>query len=306
MHPPGQGRHDHPHRHARGALSARRPQAVGSSSSRGSTSRWCRAPAPSSSPPSSPSARSAPAEPESPRYLVKPNVKDGKGGLRDLHTLFWIAKYVYGVQESRNWWNPACSTARNSNCSAALPRIPLVGPLQHAFPDGPRRRAAVVRHSARDGGAAWLHQACRAKEVEQALVMKHYFLVAKDVGDLTAILCAALEDQRKQARPGAEPHDGEVRPRPGRQPLTRKRGLLRGQERPLDQRPRCLPRPGELDPDVSAGAEAQPGAAPVRNADRDQVAQADRRQAAGQSGGQPAVPLEILTSQNAEIVSCGG
>src|SRR3984885_13222610 len=27
------------------------------------------------------------------RYLVEPNVKDGKGGLRDLHTLFWIAKY---------------------------------------------------------------------------------------------------------------------------------------------------------------------------------------------------------------------
>src|SRR5258708_37152358 len=29
------------------------------------------------------------------RYLVEPNVKDGKGGLRDLHTLYWIAKYVY-------------------------------------------------------------------------------------------------------------------------------------------------------------------------------------------------------------------
>src|SRR5262249_6640322 len=33
------------------------------------------------------------------RYLVEPNVKDGKGGLRDLHTLFWIAKYVYRVHE---------------------------------------------------------------------------------------------------------------------------------------------------------------------------------------------------------------
>src|ERR1700759_3889526 len=33
------------------------------------------------------------------RYLVEPNVKDGKGGLRDLHTLFWIAKYVYLVRE---------------------------------------------------------------------------------------------------------------------------------------------------------------------------------------------------------------
>src|SRR6186713_1774647 len=34
------------------------------------------------------------------RYLVEPNVKDGKGALRDLHTLFWIAKYVYRVRDT--------------------------------------------------------------------------------------------------------------------------------------------------------------------------------------------------------------
>src|SRR3982075_2298749 len=34
------------------------------------------------------------------RYLVEPNVKDGKGGLRDLHTLYWIAKYVYRVHDT--------------------------------------------------------------------------------------------------------------------------------------------------------------------------------------------------------------
>ncbi len=33
------------------------------------------------------------------RYMVEPNVKEGKGGLRDLQTLFWIDKYVHGVQD---------------------------------------------------------------------------------------------------------------------------------------------------------------------------------------------------------------
>ncbi|MEM8728816.1 MAG: [protein-PII] uridylyltransferase [Pseudomonadota bacterium] len=34
------------------------------------------------------------------RYMVEPNVKEGKGGLRDLQSLFWIAKYLHGVKDT--------------------------------------------------------------------------------------------------------------------------------------------------------------------------------------------------------------
>ncbi|PJE34354.1 [protein-PII] uridylyltransferase [Pseudooceanicola lipolyticus] len=34
------------------------------------------------------------------RYVVEPNVKEGKGGLRDLQSLFWIAKYIHRVQDA--------------------------------------------------------------------------------------------------------------------------------------------------------------------------------------------------------------
>jgi len=35
------------------------------------------------------------------RYVVEPNVKEGKGGLRDLQSLFWIGKYVHGTQNAK-------------------------------------------------------------------------------------------------------------------------------------------------------------------------------------------------------------
>jgi [protein-PII] uridylyltransferase len=133
------------------------------------------------------------------RYLVEPNVKDGKGGLRDLHTLFWIARYVYRVHE------PSELIARGvfdqqeyqlfRRCEDFLWSVRcnmhfLTGRAEERLAFDIQREIAIRLGYTRHPGQ---------QDVER--FMKHYFLIAKDVGDLTAILCAGLEDREGKPVP---------------------------------------------------------------------------------------------------------
>ncbi len=132
------------------------------------------------------------------RYLVEPNVKEGKGGLRDLNTLFWIAKYVYRVQEPAELMEHGVFTPAEATlfrrCEDFLWRVRcmmhfIAGRAEERLSfDMQRQVAAKFNYRAHAGLSA----------VER--FMKHYFLVAKDVGDLTAILCAALEAKEQKPR----------------------------------------------------------------------------------------------------------
>jgi [protein-PII] uridylyltransferase len=133
------------------------------------------------------------------RYLVEPNVKEGKGGLRDLNTLYWIAKCVYRVREASDLVEAGLFTPREyrlfCRCEEFLWRVRChlhfaTGRAEEILSfDLQRIVATRLGYNSRRGLAG----------VER--FMKHYFLVAKDVGDLTAVVCAALEE--KQAKPAA-------------------------------------------------------------------------------------------------------
>ncbi|MDR6662509.1 [protein-PII] uridylyltransferase [Tardiphaga robiniae] len=144
------------------------------------------------------------------RYLVEPNVKDGKGGLRDLHTVFWIAKYVYRVRDSKELvargvfdpqeyrtfkrcedflWSVRC----NIHFLTKRPEERLSFDLQ-------REIAVRLGYTSHPG----------MQDVER--FMKHYFLIAKEVGDLTAILCAKLEDQQAKPAPALTRMMAKLRP----------------------------------------------------------------------------------------------
>ncbi|MGA2288349.1 [protein-PII] uridylyltransferase [Bradyrhizobium sp.] len=150
------------------------------------------------------------------RYLVEPNVKDGKGGLRDLHTLFWIAKYVYRVRRTDELLDRGVFDAQEyrtfRRCADFLWSVRcnihfVAGRAEERLSFDLQREIAVrLGYTSHPG----------MQDVER--FMKHYFLVAKDVGDLTAILCAKLEDQ--QAKPAPVLSRMMARLRPG---LNRRR-----------------------------------------------------------------------------------
>src|SRR6186997_2384095 len=133
------------------------------------------------------------------RYLVEPNVKDGKGGLRDLHTLFWIAKYVYRVREPDELIKAGVfdkteyamfQRAENFLWSVRCHMHFISGRAEERLSFDIQREVAVrLGYTERPG----------LQDVER--FMKHYFLVAKDVGDLTAIVCAELEDSHAKSVP---------------------------------------------------------------------------------------------------------
>jgi [protein-PII] uridylyltransferase len=144
------------------------------------------------------------------RYLVEPNVKDGKGGLRDLHTLFWIAKYVYRVREpdeliKRGVFDKQ-EYQRFRRCEDFLWSVRchmhfLTGRAEERLSFDIQREIAVRLGYTEHPGQ---------QDVER--FMKHYFLVAKDVGDLTAILCAELEDSHAKSVPVLSRMMAKLRP----------------------------------------------------------------------------------------------
>ena len=127
------------------------------------------------------------------RYVVEPNVKEGKGGLRDLHALFWIGKYVYNVRRAAELVNAGLLTRReyrqfnradNFLWAVRCHLHNLAGRAEDRLTfDFQREIAERMRYTDRPGKA----------KVER--FMQFYFLEAKIVGDLTGLFLAHLDEQ---------------------------------------------------------------------------------------------------------------
>ncbi|WP_454885774.1 [protein-PII] uridylyltransferase [Sphingomonas oryzagri] len=147
------------------------------------------------------------------RYVVEPNVKEGKGGLRDLHTLFWIGKYVLNVRSVHELVGAGLLTVEElRQFQRAENFLWAVRCHMHVIANRAEDRltfdlqrdvAARMRYNERPGRSP----------VER--FMQHYFLTAKMVGALTGVFLAHLDESfaRKGRRFGIAAITGRRKPR---------------------------------------------------------------------------------------------
>jgi [protein-PII] uridylyltransferase len=145
------------------------------------------------------------------RYVVEPDIKEGKGGLRDLNTLFWIAKYVYRVRDTHELVRAGLFTAKELTLFQRCEEFLWAVRCHLHFLTG--RAEERLSFDFQRPIARQLGYTPRAGLTDAERFMKHYFLIAKDVGDLTAIVCAALEERQAKPRPVLDRFIGRLRRR---------------------------------------------------------------------------------------------
>lgn len=130
------------------------------------------------------------------RYVLEPNVKEGKGGLRDLQTLFWIAKYAYQVETVGQLVDKGVLLPEEAQKFAKAQNFLWTARCHLHFLTG--RQEDRLTFDVQPEIARRLGYTDHAGTTGVERFMKHYFLVAKDAGDLTRILCANLEQESKR------------------------------------------------------------------------------------------------------------
>ncbi len=127
------------------------------------------------------------------RYALEPNIKEGKGGLRDLQTLRWIGRFLYGddtldklveqgvlTEDAAHRFDKAEAYLWVLRCHLHYLRGRAEEKLTFDIQLEIARRLGYRDHAGNNA-------------VER--LMKHYFLTAKAVGELTRFFCTAVEAQ---------------------------------------------------------------------------------------------------------------
>jgi [protein-PII] uridylyltransferase len=133
------------------------------------------------------------------RYLVEPDIKDGKGGLRDLQTIFWIAKFIYHANSPAELAEKGAFTRDELRVFQRCENFLWAVRCHLHFVAGRAEDRLSFERQAELATRLGYQAHAGLRNVER--FMKHYFLTAKEVGDLTRIFCASLEAKQVKDPP---------------------------------------------------------------------------------------------------------
>jgi|GEM_PF-426 len=133
------------------------------------------------------------------RYLVEPNVKEGKGGLRDLQTLFWIAKYLNRAETPTDLVNMAVFTEQEMARFQAAEEFLWATRCQLHLAAGRPSEQLTFDYQVEVAKRLGFQGTDGLRPVEQ--FMQRYFQHARTVGELTRIFLVALEAEHVKTWP---------------------------------------------------------------------------------------------------------
>ena len=126
------------------------------------------------------------------RYMLEPNIKDGKGGLRDLHTLFWIARYSFDAGNVAALMQKGMLTASEARAFSTAQQFLWSLRCHLHFRSG--REDDRLSFDAQMDIAPLFGFRARGGQNGVERFMRRYFMAATSVGNLTRIFCAAIAD----------------------------------------------------------------------------------------------------------------
>ncbi|WP_095012580.1 [protein-PII] uridylyltransferase [Tsuneonella mangrovi] len=132
------------------------------------------------------------------RYVVEPNVKDGKGGLRDLQTLYWIGKYIHKVRTASELVDVGLFTAAEYRSFRRAEGFMLAVRCHLHTITG--RAEDRLTFDLQRQVAQRMHFADRPGKSAVERFMQFYFLQAKRVGSLTGVFLAHIDEQFAKSR----------------------------------------------------------------------------------------------------------
>ena len=133
------------------------------------------------------------------RYVVEPNIKEGKGALRDLQTLYWIGKYIHRVQNGAELVDVGLLTASEYRLFRRAEGFLLaVRCHMHLITDRAEDRLTFDLQRA---VAERMLFADRPGKSAVERFMQYYFLQVKRVGSLTGVFLAHLDEEFARKRP---------------------------------------------------------------------------------------------------------